>query len=90
MLQNPYQEYHEKYPFLTIAPLTGTVEEFLCSDEGALWQAAIEEMEVNNHAFAVIGVESMLDISDIAMGKIQVTEGHGFTEEELKKGKRSA
>lgn len=87
-LQMPYEEYHEKYPFLTIVPLHGTVEEFLSSEEGAFWQAAIEEMEVNNHAFAVIGVENMLDISDVAMNKMQVVEGHAFTKEELEKGEK--
>lgn len=87
-VQIPYGEYHEKYPFLTLVELSGTAEEFLNSDEGAPWRAALEEMEVNNHAFAVIGVKDMLEITDLAMSKGEVVEGHAFTEEELKKGKK--
>lgn len=86
--QIPYGEYHEKNPFLTLVKLSGTAEEFLNSDEGEDWRVALEEMEVNNHVFAVIGVKDMLEITDLAMSKGEVVEGHAFTEEELKKGQK--
>ncbi|MCD7755192.1 MAG: ABC transporter permease [Firmicutes bacterium] len=80
------EEWQERYQVPTIAPLDGTVEEFLASDEGALWRQQLEYMAVNYHAFPVIGVEKLGYIADFARETARIVEGRDFTAEELESG----
>ena len=76
------------YATPTIAPLTGTAEEFLASEEGALWRQILEETEINNHAFPVLTVDKAGYIGDFAREQITLTQGRDFTEEDSENGAR--
>lgn len=80
------EEYSALYSVPTIAHLTGSVEEFLASEEGALWAEKLEQTQVNYQAFAVIGVEKMGYIADFARETARIVEGRDFTAEELESG----
>lgn len=82
------EEYAQRYMIPTIARLDGSVEEFLKSADGALWQEALERDAVNNHAFAVVGVDSMGYLADFAKENSRITQGRDFTEGELSNGSR--
>ena len=78
----------EAYAVPLYAKLEGTVEEFLASDEAAPWRETLERLEVNNHAFSVLGVENLDMIPDFNYNSVTVIEGREFTEEELASGAR--
>ena len=72
----------------TIARLTGSAEDFLTSEEGTLWAEALHNVEVNNHAFAFLGVDNLGYIENFDRGEAQIIQGRDFTDEELKTGAR--
>ncbi len=80
------EEWQERYQIPTIAPLDGTVEEFLATEDGAFWQRQLEQMEINYHAFPIIGVEKLGYIADFARETARIVDGRDFTEEELQNG----
>lgn len=80
--------YWQTYRIPSIAPLEGSVEAFLESEAGAAWQAALARNEINNHAFAVIGVDSLTTLADFSLQKTRIVSGREFTEEELAAGAR--
>ncbi len=77
-----------RYAAPTIAPVTGTVEEFLASPEGAQWKAAIETAEANNHGFAVVGVEKLFHLPAFSLEFAKIGAGRDFTQEERESGAR--
>ena len=83
-----FEEYAERYRIPTIARLDGSVEDFLSSEEGALWAAALERDSVNAQAFAVIGVDKLGYWADFGREKAKIVEGRDFTAEELESGAR--
>ncbi len=85
-IQITEEEYLERYQIPLIARLDGTVEEFLASDEGALWQSQLECMQINYHAFPIIGVEKLGYIADFSRENARIVDGRDFTEEELTSG----
>lgn len=80
------EEYNRLYAVPTIAPLNGTLEAFLASTEGALWQKALEQTQTNNHAFSVIGVEEIDQLAAFAVGDVKMADGREFTKEEVEGG----
>ena len=70
----------------TLAHLEGSVEEFLTTEEAAPWHAAMERMEINYHAFPVIGVDRLEHVAEFARGNVHIVEGRNFTLEELESG----
>lgn len=80
------ERYSELYPGLTIVPLDGSAEDFLQSEEGKPWLQALENMEVNNHAFPVIGIDSMEEVTGFARNMAEIVDGREFTPEELQTG----
>ncbi len=80
------EEWLERYKVPTMARLDGTVKEFLASDEGAIWQQQLEYMEINNHAFPIIGVEKLGYVADFSRENARIVDGRDFTEEELSSG----
>lgn len=77
---------NEAHTTPTIARLDGSAEEFLASEEGALWQAALDSFTVNNHAFPVVGVDNLKYIGNFARQNAWISEGRDFTAEELTGG----
>lgn len=82
------EEYGEYYKIPCIAPLEGTVEEFLATEAGAIWLEALERDAVNDHAFPVIGVDDLGYVAQFAFGDARIVEGREFTKEELASGAR--
>lgn len=82
------EEYGEYYKLPSIVKLTGSAEEFLASEAGAEWKAALERDAVNHHAFAVLGVDDLGYVAQFAREEAQIIEGRDFTEEELESGAR--
>lgn len=76
------------YAIPTIVPLTGTAEEFLATEEGTIWRQALEETEINNHAFPVLTVDKAGYIGDFAREQINLTQGRDFTDEDSETGAR--
>lgn len=87
-VQMSAEEYNNLYAVPTIARVDGSVEDFLNSDDGAAWRAALERDEINNHAFTVIGVEDLDAMATFALGKSTLGEGREFTAEEVQTGAR--
>ena len=83
-----WEEYTERYQIPTFTRLEGSVEDFLQSEEGEPWREALERDEVNNHAFAILGVERAMYLADFAKEISRITEGRDFTAEEVKRGDR--
>lgn len=79
-------EYAKRYRVPTIVHLEGTVEEFLSCAEGVVWQEALKILEINNHAFPVIGVDKLGYIAEFARENARIVEGRDFTQEELDTG----
>lgn len=82
------EEYSEYYRMPSIVKLTGSAEEFLDSEAGAEWKTALEQAEVNHHAFAVLGVDDLGYVAQFATEEAQIVEGCEFTDEELESGAR--
>lgn len=82
------EEYIARYEIPTIAKLDGSVEDFLLSEAGKTWQAALQRDKINNHAFTVLGVTRMNHVATFSMGRSVITEGRDFTKEEEEKGGR--
>ena len=80
------QEGSEVYTVPTVAVLTGSVEEFLASEEGEAWREMLEMIEVNSHAFPVMGVTRLNAVPSFNRGVAEVQEGREFTTAELEKG----
>lgn len=80
------EEYTQRYQTPTIIRLEGSAEDFLASEEGALWQKRLNDLTVNNNTFPVIGVDDLSYLAGFATGKAEITEGRAFTEEELSSG----
>ena len=79
-------EFHDLYREPTIVHLEGTAEDFLTSQEGALWAEALRNININSHAFPVIGISDLMDAADFAQGKADIVAGRGFSDEELENG----
>ena len=80
------EEYVERYSLPSIAHVPQGAEAFLASDDGAKWREVIENIEVNEHAFPVIGVQKLGHITDFAREDARIVEGRDFTAKELADG----
>lgn len=83
----PVEEYTARYTIPTITHLNGSVEDFLLSAED-MWQKAAQRDQVNNHAFAFIGVDKLGYVADYAFERERIVKGRDFTAEELAAGAR--
>ena len=72
----------------TICKLTGSVEDFLNSEAGALWKDYLEYSRINYGSFPVLGVDNLMATGDFALEKTTITAGRNFTEEELADGSK--
>ena len=81
------EEYRACYAIPTITPLNGSISDFLASADD-LWKNAVQRDKINNHAFAIIGVDKLGYVADYAFEKERVIKGRDFTPEELESGAR--
>lgn len=86
MITMDVEEYHRSYAEPTIAKIETTAEEFFESEEGALWANTLKDIEINCHAFPVIGVEEIGFIPDFFYGAARISQGREFTRQELAGG----
>ena len=70
----------------TLVHLEGSVEDFLASEEATEWNEVMERMEINYHAFPIIGVDRLEHVAEFARGNAHIVEGRNFTLEELESG----
>ena len=78
----------EIYRTPAIVRLDGTAEEFLSSEEGALWQRYREYTHINNHGFPVLGVDDLMVTGNFATQEAVISAGRQFTPEEMEAGAR--
>ncbi len=76
------------YHVPSIAKLSGTAEEFLASEEGALWRQTLADMQVNMHAFPVIGTDNIQYVADFSTGRAEIQAGRAFTPQEAAGGEK--
>jgi hypothetical protein len=74
------------YTVPTIAKLEGTAEEFLSGSEGAIWQKALEDIEINCHSFPIIGTDDLKSVAAFSLGRADVAFGRSFSPEEIQSG----
>ena len=70
----------------TLVHLEGSVEDFLASEEATEWNEVMERMEINYHAFPIIGVDRLEHVAEFVRGNAHIVEGRNFTLEELETG----
>ncbi len=80
------EEYVERYSHPSIAHVPNGAEAFLKSYDGAKWREQIENIEINEHSFPVIGVQKLGYITDFAREDARIVEGRDFTSKELESG----
>lgn len=78
------EEYAQRYDGPDIARLEGSLESFL--EKNPDWQQALSDIEINNHCFPIIGVESMKYVGQFIAGHCEISQGRDFTDEELETG----
>ncbi len=74
----PMYNANPAYSVPTIVRLEGTAEEFLASAQGSLWQKALEDLQVNTHAFPVISTDDARYLPSFANGSATIEQGRTF------------
>lgn len=82
MQYRPAEEFVKKYTLPTVTALEGTAEDFLQTEEAALWRQTLEEQEYNLHGFPVLAVEKLGYQLAFTRGEARIVEGRDFTEGE--------
>lgn len=81
-------QFMEKYHVPTIAPLTGSVEDFLADPAHGDWAQTLEDTGINHHAFPLLAVDKVGYQGDVARQQTRIVEGRDFTPEEQAEGSR--
>lgn len=84
----PADDYIADYQVPTIRAMNGRAEDFLSSEEGALWQEALEEMEINNHGFPILAVEKLGYQASFSRDQARIVAGRDFSEAERLYGEK--
>lgn len=82
----PAEEYLSMYSVPTVKKLSGTAQDYINSDEGALWKKTLGDMEINNHSFPVLAVKKLGYQVAFARGDARIVDGRDFTEAERTEG----
>ena len=80
------EEYVERYSLPSIVHVPDGAEAFLATEKGAKWREQIDNIEINERAFPVIGVQKLGYITDFAREDVRIVEGRDFTAKELEGG----
>ena len=76
------------YAVPTIAELKTSWEDLLNSEDGAIWQKVLCDIEINNHAFPVLAVDKLNYQAEFVRGQARLVQGRDFTETELVNGQK--
>lgn len=76
----------DQYFVPTIARLKESVTDFLKSEQGEIWNQALENIQINNQCFPVLGVDDLMYVTDFARQNARISTGRDFTAEELASG----
>ena len=71
---------------LTIAPLGGTLSEFLESEEGAEWSEKIEETKIRHNSVPVIGTDFLESLYQFHQHETSIVEGRAFSDADYRRG----
>ena len=82
------EEYMQMYSVPTMAELNSSVEEFLNSADGEVWQTVLNCIEINNHAFPVLAVDKLGYQAEFAREQARIVQGRDFTQQELENGEK--
>lgn len=82
------EEYQQRYAIPTIIHVSNNADSLLSSLDGIMWKAALEHIQINSHAFPVVGVEKLGYIADFARETVRIVSGRDFTQDELVSGER--
>ena len=82
------EEYIPNYCVPTIVKLDGSAEGYLNSEDGALWQTVLEELEISHHGFPVLAVDKVGYQIAFAREQARIVEGRDFTESERINGSK--
>lgn len=84
----PLAEYQAMYQPPTLVRLEGSAEEFLASPQGALWKQALENLQINNQSFPVIGTPLLESLAQFGRQEANLVSGRSFLPEEYRQGSR--
>lgn len=76
----------DTYTIPTFARLETDAETFLSSPEGKAWQDTLAEMEINTHAFPILGVTNLNAVAAFNRSIAYIDAGRDFTREEQETG----
>ena len=80
------EEFNSMYARAGITRLNGSVEEFLESEENAIWRESAEVIEINNHAFPVIATDNLMSIAPFGLQEAFLSDGRTFSKNEYNNG----
>lgn len=69
-----------------VAPIDGTVEEFLADPDNAEWLEILEVQDMAQHSVPILGTDSLEAMYLFANSKARITEGRSITQEEYDTG----
>lgn len=70
----------------TIAPLDGTIDEFLLSNVGVLWSSCLEQAAVRNQSVPIIGTDMIESMLTFQQNDAYIVEGRAFDDSEYYTG----
>lgn len=88
MTSVPVEEFIPNYCVPTIVKLDGSAEDYLHSEEAALWQTVLEEMQISHHGFPVLAVDKLGYQITFAREQARIVDGRDFTESERMDGSK--
>lgn len=80
------ETYINKLCDVVMAPISGTVEEFMADPMNEAWKRNMEDIQVSQHSLAVLGTEALDSMYAFVQHQAVITAGRSFTQEEYDTG----
>ena len=80
------ENYTNKLCDVVMAPIDGTVEEFMADPINEAWKRNMEDIQVSQHSLAVLGTEDLESMYSFVQHQAVITAGRSFTQEEYDTG----
>ncbi len=78
----------ERYAVPNLVRIDGSVEEFMESDEGTLWNESLENLNITSRSFPVLAVEDVQNVGEFIRGSARIVKGRTFTAQEAMAGEK--